>query len=356
MFRFLLSSRGARGLRPWSILLSAFLFLAALAPQASAQFAPTPIYSYENPYVLPEYPPANGRYASGNALSGAADVIHAQGDLLLQQQQARILSEHANQLALLTRKQSVDETNYERANTPTYNDALEWAQAQNVRQMLNTPTDADVTSGAAQNTLLTFLSRLMARGLPTPPVYVDPAALAQINVMVGNGGNLGLLRDHGKVAWPLALQGPVQEQLDVLLPKAVSDTIHGTLSLAHYQELRTDVAELRADLDDRAADNAVDASSRLIAEHFLNDLDSAVVALQQPNAGKILDGTYTAQGATVAMLVQNMTAQGLRFAPALPGQESAYASVENALASYAADAACRQCAGCRPGRHCGEPQ
>src|SRR5262245_60471252 len=166
MFRFL---------RP--VLLSAFLVFAALAPQASAQVVPPALYSYENPYLPPQYAPAYGGYAPGTVLSGTADVIHAQGDLLLQEQQARILSEHANQLALLTRKQTVDETNYERANTPTYNDALEWAQAQNVRQMLNSPTDADVTSGAAQNTLLTFLSRVIARGLPTPPVYVDPAAL-----------------------------------------------------------------------------------------------------------------------------------------------------------------------------------
>src|SRR5262249_6289655 len=102
-----------------------------------------------------------------------------------------------------------------------------------------------------------------------------------------------------------------QQQLDALLPQAVSDTIQGKLTLALYQEVRSDVAGLRADLEARVAANAVDVSSRLIAERLLNDLDSAVVALQEPAAAKILDGTYAAEGPTVAMLVQNMTSQGL---------------------------------------------
>src|SRR5262245_24613815 len=80
MFRFL---------RP--VLLSTFLFFGALAPQASAQVVPPALYSYENPYLPPQYAPAYGGYATGTVLSGTADVIHAQGDLLLQEQQARIL-------------------------------------------------------------------------------------------------------------------------------------------------------------------------------------------------------------------------------------------------------------------------
>ena len=43
---------------------------------------------------------------------------------------------------------------------------------------------------------------------------------------------------------------------------------------------------------------------------------------------------WVAKGKTVAELIQNMTAAGLRFAPATPGDEGAYRALHFALVAY----------------------
>jgi hypothetical protein len=269
---------------------------------------------------------------------GAAALTRAQGDLLVRQQQARILQQQANQASLATQKQAFDLQNYERALTPTLNDQLEYDQAQLVRRILYSASPADITSGVAENTLLPYLNSLISQGLTLPPVYFDPAVPRQLNLTTGDGAKVGPLRDVGHLAWPLALRGPAQERLDGLLSQAVAATIHGTLTWAQYQQVRSGLADLQSELENRAHNNQLDATSYRASQAFLQELRGAVDGLQGPSAGKLLGGTYAVTGWSVGEVVQSMTSQGLQFAPALPGQEPAYRALHSAMVSYAAEA------------------
>jgi hypothetical protein len=69
------------------------------------------------------------------------------------------------------------------------------------------------------------------------------------------------------------------------------------------------------------------------ARVFLQRFDDALVALGQPDAADYLNGRYELKAQTVLGLVQQMTDDGLRFAPAVPGDEAAYAALREALAA-----------------------
>jgi hypothetical protein len=70
------------------------------------------------------------------------------------------------------------------------------------------------------------------------------------------------------------------------------------------------------------------------AKRYVRHLQDAVTALGRPDGARLMAGDYAARGRSVDELVKNMTAAGLRFAPALPGQEPAYAALHRALAAY----------------------
>jgi hypothetical protein len=70
------------------------------------------------------------------------------------------------------------------------------------------------------------------------------------------------------------------------------------------------------------------------AKRYLNDLDSALRVLEDPNASKFANRKLAARGSTVSDLVAEMSGQGLRFAPAVPGDEGAYVALHRALVNY----------------------
>ncbi len=70
------------------------------------------------------------------------------------------------------------------------------------------------------------------------------------------------------------------------------------------------------------------------SKNFLDNLDSAVTALQQGNVGNYFTGKYSLKGKTVTDLIKYMTAEGLRFAPALPGEQASYQALYQALVQY----------------------
>ena len=77
----------------------------------------------------------------------------------------------------------------------------------------------------------------------------------------------------------------------------------------------------------------------LEARKYVNYLSDALRALADKNVANYLsrDGArprYSARGKTVADLIDYMTREGLKFAPALPGDEAAYRMLYTALAAY----------------------
>ena len=70
---------------------------------------------------------------------------------------------------------------------------------------MTNPPETEIWSGYSLNTLLANLQQLAGKGVEGPTVALDPASLKQINVTVKGQGNVGLLKERGKLNWPFAL-------------------------------------------------------------------------------------------------------------------------------------------------------
>jgi hypothetical protein len=195
--------------------------------------------------------------------------------------------------------------------------------------------ESATTSANALNILLTDLQGFQTQKTKIPDVAIDPAILASINVVVsGNNGNVGALKHNGEIQWPATLRSPEfdsdRQRVDASLRKAIDNAINANAMDLH------DVNRALATIHSRLASKIeeISAPEYIRAKRLLDELDDAVKVLGQPDAGNYFNQTYTAQGRTVAQLVQSMTRRDLRFAPAVPGDEAAYLVLQRALAEY----------------------
>jgi hypothetical protein len=270
-------------------------------------------------------------------LRGNAELITATGGFLKSYQDADRTREQVRQARIDTRRKVFDEYLYERTNAPTLEDERERRQALEVRRSLNQPPVTEIWSAKALNDLLRHAQQLQAGSAVRPPVPLDADLLKRVNVVAGRrAGNAGLLKNHGELAWPLALRSRKAEerrrQINTLLPKAIDQAINGKVDPQVRQELDRAVGALRALLASGAW--ALPPNEYLPARRFLSDLDEAVKALGQPDVGLYLTDRYAARGQNVPELIEHMTREGLEFAPALAGDEAAYVALHRALATY----------------------
>lgn len=310
---------------PRTLLLT--LALLALPAVARAQF---------NPYAPGQswpYPTYYGR--QGGTLAGGAQFLQSQGNVLVQQEQARITRQQAEQEKLKTKRMAFDQMMYEKANTPSFTEEQEKVDALRLRRMMTQPNRQEIIRGDTLNAMLPALRPLADQGTQGPPAPLSPYVLRDINVSGSDGRGVGVLRDGGKVRWPIALRGEGQKKLDTLLPTCVARAVDGTLDAKLLKEVRTQVARLSDDLRTQFHKEQIDSTQFLAGKRFMEDLTASVQALERPDVARYFDGTFTAQGHNVPELVNHMTLQGLRFAPASPGQESAYNALHNSFVAFA---------------------
>ena len=77
-----------------------------------------------------------------------------------------------------------------------------------------------------------------------------------------------------------------------------------------------------------------DVNSYIDAKQFLSDLDSSITILKQPDVGSYFNGKYALKAKNVDELVKYMSNNGLTFAATVPGDESAYNALYQAMANY----------------------
>jgi hypothetical protein len=308
-------------------------------PAARASFRSVPITSSYYPPSPYGYYPGYGYYDPyGGYLSGAADVINAQGQFMMSTQQAYFQREQVRQARLDNRRRAFDEYLYERERRPTLEDERERARLENLRRSRNDPPLTEIWSGKALNDLLLAIEQQQAQGKRGPTVPLDEDMLRNINVTTGtNGGSLGILRDNGRLHWPLELTRSAYQaerrRLDDLAAKAYRQAASGAVDPSVLQEMTSTVDNLQTRLRQNVAD--VSPSDYIVAKRYLNDLDGAIRVLQDPNVSKYANGKLAAKGGTVSDLVTEMSNKGLRFAPAVAGDEGAYVALHRALVSYA---------------------
>ena len=283
----------------------------------------------------------------GGYLRGAASVITGQGKFITQFQQAKLSKEQAEQAKIETRRKLFDEIMYERAQTPSFTKQQEKLAALRLRRSQNTPSITEIWSGHALNILLKDLKALHAKKPSGPEIELSNDTLKQINIVDAKGkGNIGLLRNDGRLTWPPGLQElePVDEtqairrNLDALARRAVQQAANGEVDAGVLKDLRSKVQKLHRLLGKNV--NDLPTSQYIEAKRYLNNFDDAVKGLASPNVANYFNQTWMAKGKTVQDLVDYMVNKGLTFAPAVSGDEGAYQALYSALAAY--DLALRQ--------------
>jgi hypothetical protein len=324
------------------------LGLAALtlaAPQAHAQAA---YYRYSAYTSVYRYPPTYTplyRYSSGDTyggfLQGAAAAIEAQGRYELDHQGARLAQEQVRQAQIETHRRQVEWWLWKRDNLPTLADEQERARREQVRQAQTNPPLTEILSGKSLNDLLHDVQILQGRGFAGPSILLDENMVRRLNVLVaGAAGNAGLLKVP-ELPWPLLfLQERFQEdrdRLDALMAQARRQASSGNVRADTVKELLDALERLDQKLRTLARavrDEDWRPSEFVRANRFVTEVREAARALREPGAADYVTGKCTAQGKTVAELVQHMTEQGLRFAPAVGGNDASYVGLHRALASY----------------------
>src|SRR5437660_12735328 len=67
------------------------------------------------------------------------------------------------------------------------------------------PPLSDIWSADALNRILDHSSRLQAQGAKIDAVPIEPETLKRVNFSTGVAGNIGALKDKGKLEWPAVL-------------------------------------------------------------------------------------------------------------------------------------------------------
>jgi hypothetical protein len=309
------------------------------SPSAASTGSP---YSNYGSGTAPGYGGYGGYYESplGGYLRGAAEVLNSEGRLGISVQQANLLKQEVIRAKIENRKRNFDEWLYEREKMPTAEDDRQQANLIQVRRSLNDPPVGEIYSGQALNTLLNDIQKKNTKdgdfraGLA---IALDEDTLRHLNVTgQENKGNPGLLKNEGRLSWPLALRDPQfqadRDALNELTPAVYDQAVTGRVDASSLEKMTRIVRHLGEQLNENIRD--LTPSQYAEARRFLGNFEDALALLRQPGAGEYF-GAKAPKGKTIGELIQHMVSKGLRFAPATAGDEPAYVAVHRALASYA---------------------
>jgi hypothetical protein len=198
------------------------------------------------------------------------------------------------------------------------------------------------------NDLLSEAQDLLAMQAPGTKVRLGKDVLKSINVISDKDtGSVGIFKDQGRLSWPKALRQSGferrRESLNSLVSNAIQQAGRGRVD----SDLLKDMHESLELIDDELAREKQDQASEVAklppaeyikAKRFLAHLKEGLYVLEQPDAENYFNGRYSPKGQTVGDLVAHMTKEGLRFAPAEAGDETAYKNLHRALAVYVVSA------------------
>jgi len=281
-----------------------------------------------------------GDYSYGGYLRGVADVTNSQGQYLNQVQQARLLQSQADMSKLDLRRRIAEEAAITRKNwlNPETERVKDMQAAYN--RATRQPPITEVLSGQALNDLYNHIYPIQERGAKGPKVELDEDMLKQVNLTgSGSAGSIGILKNKGKLNWPLVLQSPEydasRKRLAALAANAMDQVqFNNPVSSADLKDMMADVRQMNDALLHNVGE--ISPSEYVEAKRYLNSLESAVKALQDPNVASHLNLKWpnNQYPHNVAELVDFMGKKGLKFAPSTVGDESAYRHLYQRLVAY----------------------
>jgi hypothetical protein len=293
-------------------------------------------------YVPPYGPNPYGPYGANNYIespiggfmNGTANVINAQGQWYNQVQSASIENEKFKQAKIQTQRQKFDESNYERFNMVNQVqdrqrqvDMINW-------RLQHSPSQGDILGGQALNSVLTAIQGAGGGYSAPRSVTMSPTVLRMVGVTDGSSqGGIVMLTDGSPLHWPRALGTSTfdadRQKVNQLLATAIQQGKVGAVNPDLLNDVTNTVNNMQNTL--KAQIDNVPVNDFMTAKRYLNQLLDAINTLSGPNVTKYLTGEWSARGETIADVIENMTNQGLTFAPAIMGAEGAYNSTYRAM-------------------------
>jgi hypothetical protein len=293
-----------------------------------------------NPFSYPYYGNGDGGIFGrwGGALYGASQVISAYGQALNAQEQSRLVREQYYQSQIETQRRRFDLAMYIRARTPTFTEEQANISRTTLKRIQMMAAPAEIANGKALNLLLDDASKFAGRRPALDPITLAPEVLRQLNVSKQGNGGIGLLRNDGKLDWPIALAEvttPEQrKKMSMQAQDVIKDAAKGTLDANAFKDLRNDITSTRDQLLRRV--NDLPGEQYMQAKRFLTEFENSLTAVQQGEA-KVqadFDNFIGGKGHTVQEVVDFMTTSGYRFAPGIQGDEAGYRALYSALVNF----------------------
>jgi hypothetical protein len=323
--------------------------------QASSQPPAWAQYQSNVPIFNPAYPNAPNyggggwgggysAYTGNNAngyLNGAANMTVANAQYNLTTQQARIVQQQADREMIATRRAASDERDYERdkwwkENDPDITRQKDIDRA--LRRALNDPPKLEIWSAIALNPILIDLQKAEAAGVRGPSVIIEPDMLPHIVLTDGTTyDGAGVLKDLTKFNWPLPLRrmsfNEQRAKVEELTRKAIQQgRTEGIVTPELYDELDTAVFVMQGQLESQVGD--LTPTQYVQGARYIKELRGSLKVLTNDNVKKYLGNAWVAKGDNVFDLIHNMTFQGLKFAPCVPGDETYYTVLHQLLVTY----------------------
>jgi hypothetical protein len=283
-------------------------------------------------------PPSGTTDSYQGYLYGAAAVTSANGQYQVQIQQARLLHEQYRQAAANTRRKIAGEARPERKNRPAAQELHDPDRTRALERARQDPPLTDLLSGRALNDLYRHLASEQGQDRTGPTVDISEDVLKKVNLAPRDSrANVGLLKDDAKLRWPLPLEGKDFEEARTSLQRAIADAVqqvqfNNPVQAGTLKDMNAYLKRLKDTLRGSVAD--LSPSEYIAAQRYLHQLGDALAALSDPKLSSYFNRNQVAEGRTVGGLVKYMARNGLRFAPAVPGDEAAYAALYHALQAF----------------------
>jgi hypothetical protein len=270
-------------------------------------------------------------------LNGAANVTTANAQYQLTIQQAKLARQEAIRSSYDTRRKEIEERQYELSLMPDPEQIRQQEMMRSLQRSRNNPPSTDIWSGKALNDLLRAIQDGHSHGLTGPTVMLSTDVVQHINLSTGvTYGSTGLLRDGGKLKWPFILRqsqfADPRAKIEGQVQQAVKQAQTGEVDVGLLEDLGASLKLMEQTVDARVLD--ITPTQYVQAMRYVRELKDAYKVLQQPDVAKYFRPAWLAQGQTVAELTRQMTQQGLRFAPAVSGDETYYTSLHRSMVDY----------------------
>jgi len=287
-----------------------------------------------NPYT----PYGTSGLGPGYALMGAADVMRSYGNVITKQEEARILRQQYYSAKLDNQKKKFDLDAYIRTNTPTYTEEQERIARNTLKRIQSASTPGEIVNGKSLNYLLDDVHKFRGKEVSLPPIPLPDEVLKHLNVTT-ELHSLGILRDGGKLAWPVALQQMTNEaqrrQIEAEAQALLQGAQNGRRDANASKDLRIEVNRLLDQLLKKA--NDFDTGPYMEAKRFLTDLENSRMAIERGEAAAQLEFqkvVHDGKVKNINELLNVMVQNGWKFSPALQTDEAAYRALHSALVAY----------------------